>query len=90
MIKRYEPNWDDTNSFTMEKDKEGEYVLYKDIKHLIERSDNSDYAAPPTAPPKLPSFDEVEEYINTSGHGLVPNDYIKRFYDVVKKLGNFA
>jgi len=33
---------------------EGEFVKYDDIKHLLERSDNSDYAVTPSALPKLP------------------------------------
>jgi len=38
---------------------------------------------------KLPSLEEVEEYCDTSGHGLVPNEWIKRIYETIKKLGNF-
>jgi hypothetical protein len=68
----------------------GEYVKYSDIKHILERSDNSDYAVQPTASPKLPSLEDVNEYINTDGNGLVPSDWIERVYNIIKKLGNFA
>ena len=41
MIKRYEYN---ENFGITECQSEGEWVKYKDIKHLLERSDKSDYA----------------------------------------------
>jgi hypothetical protein len=53
-------------------------------------SHNSEYADTPTASPKLPSLEDVNEYINTDGNGLVPSDWIERVYNIIKKLGNFA
>jgi len=39
MIKRYNPY----TNYIMIESNEGKYVKYDDIKHLLERSDNSDY-----------------------------------------------
>ena len=56
-------------------------ILYKKLT-----SDNSDYAVPPTALPKLPSLDDV---MNES-HGWIQEQDVKEIYDIIKKLGNFA
>ena len=39
MIKRYNPY----TNYMMIESNEGKYVKYDDIKHVLERSDNSDY-----------------------------------------------
>ena len=55
MIKRYEIELVGTGREIfprMTEDSLGEYVMYDDIKHLLEQSDNSDCAVPPTASPK--------------------------------------
>ena len=52
MIKRYNMQITSTGIgefLDMAEDKEGDYVLYDDIKHLLERSDNSDYIKKPSA-----------------------------------------
>ena len=61
-------------------------VRYDDIKPLLERSDNNDYAVQPTATPKLPSFNgEKEIYVRDERY---PSwTYVKW---LEKKLGNFA
>lgn len=54
--------------------------------HFAERSDNSDYAVPPTASPKLPSLEELKSYMHRNKYS--PN--IVGTYEAIKKLGNFA
>ena len=43
----------------------------------------------PTAPPKLPSFEEFEKYCTDTGIGKT-NDKLFDYYNAMKKLGNFA
>ena len=52
---------------------------------LLEQSDNSDYAVPPTASPKLPSWNKVYENCTD-----VDKSDVQHILDVIKKLGNFA
>ena len=60
----------------------------KELEYLLERSDNSDYAVPPTTTPNLPSFVDVVDYCQkTSNDG---NWGVLDFYSAVKKLGNFS
>jgi hypothetical protein len=63
---------------------DGDWVEYDDIKHLLERSDNSDYA---TASPKLPSLTDVCN--NCERLGIKPK-HILQVYTSIKKLGNFS
>ena len=60
--------------------KEGAWVRYDDIKHLIQNtSSNSDYA-------KLPDIDELKSYMHR--HKYSPN--IVGTLEAIKKIGNFA
>lgn len=85
-IKRYELSTKGGYPYAV-KSKHGGYVLYDDIKHLLERSDNSDYAVQ-QASPKLPSYDIVCDSI-----GALPKDLqavVKLTYNKIRELGNFA
>jgi len=46
---------------------DGEYVKYDDIKHFLERSDNSDYTASPKSCPKC-HCKELEDTLKLSPH----------------------
>ena len=59
MIKRYDIDMRPTGKYfpqyelDEEEYEDGKWVKYEDIKHLLERSDNSDYAVTPSASPKV-------------------------------------
>ena len=55
--------------------KDGEWVRYDDIKHLLERSDNNDYAVPPTdspKPKKCHHIQPIQDYAKQLGHTSCP------------------
>jgi len=60
-------------------------------KHLLNTSDNSDYAVKPTASPKLPSLEDISKSLAL--HEPINEFYrdgVHDCYNIVKKLGNFA
>ena len=84
MIKRY----DVENVITrigvykeMVENERGDYVLYDDIKHLLERSDNSEY----TASPKLPSVGDVMKFNPSLNY-----DDVQETLHAIYHLGNFS
>ena len=58
----------------------------KIVEHLLERSDNSDYAVTP----KLPSLNEVVNLVSYRSDTLFSVKDITLVYETIKKLGNFA
>ena len=60
-----------------------DYVNWLESKFT---SDNSDYAVPPTATPKLPSLDAIYGSV----HNKTPYEGVINVCETIKKLGNFA
>jgi len=59
----------------------------ENIRHLLERSDNSDNPATP----KLPSFDDISNALSLKEPtNEFYRDGVFDCYDVIKKLGNLA
>lgn len=53
-------------------------------------SDNSDYAVPTTASPKLPSFSIFKKHMQKEINEGMEIDHLLSAYHTIKKLGNFA
>jgi hypothetical protein len=88
MIKRYTYNNDKYTDChcKITEFENGEFVYFEHIKHLLERSHNSDYA---TASPKLPSLEDVIKNKKfTPGMNYI--EQINEIYETIRKLGNFA
>ena len=71
--------------YTYKKWKTERIVELRDVlnKTIYERSDNSDYA-------KLPSLHDVMDIIRPNGAGQEIPEIVRRVYETIKKLGNFA
>jgi hypothetical protein len=89
-VQEYLQEWEKVNNpfypHAMRWDRLKVTELLSDYKKQFERSDNSDYAVPPPAPPKLPSFNDVIYKMVADKKEIC----LMTFYESLKKLGNFS
>lgn len=78
---------EETNSIkSVRKELENYQIRLIELDKLVNGANYTSRNIECTVTPKLPSIEELTEYIDTAGHGLVPDDFIRIFHEAMIEL----